>query len=71
MYMYSKKNIFRGQGVAMCEILGGVAIFLSPSIVYLVGFLMLLNLMQSKIILGKSGYIFLLSKYIQYTYVNS
>ena len=28
----------------MCEILGGVAIFLSPSIVYLVGFLMLLKL---------------------------
>jgi len=25
----------RGQGVAMCEILGGIAIFLSPSIVYL------------------------------------
>jgi len=28
-------TVIRGQGVAMCEILGGVAIFLSPSIVYL------------------------------------
>jgi hypothetical protein len=30
---------FRGQGVAMCEILGGVATMLSPYIVYLVIFL--------------------------------
>jgi len=28
-------TVIRGQGVAMCEILGGVAIFISPSIVYL------------------------------------
>ena len=28
-------TVIRGQGVALCEILGGVAIFLSPTVVYL------------------------------------
>jgi hypothetical protein len=29
-------TVIRGQGIALCEIVGGVAIFLSPSVVYLV-----------------------------------
>lgn len=28
-------TVIRGQGIAMCEIVGGIAIFLSPSVVYL------------------------------------
>lgn len=38
-------TVIRGQGVAMCEILGGVAIFLSPSIVYLGNFSSILPLL--------------------------
>ena len=30
-------TVIRGQGVALCEIVGGVAIFVSPLVVYLVG----------------------------------
>lgn len=29
-------TVIRGQGVALCEIVGGFAIFLSPTVVYLV-----------------------------------
>jgi len=29
-------TVIRGQGVALCEIVGGIAIFLSPTVVYLV-----------------------------------
>merc|ERR1719474_385231 len=38
-------TVIRGQGVAMCEILGGFAIFLSPSIVYLGNFSSILPLL--------------------------
>ena len=29
-------TVIRGQGVALCEIVGGIAIFISPLVVYLV-----------------------------------
>jgi len=29
-------TVIRGQGIALCEIVGGIAIFLSPTVVYLV-----------------------------------
>ena len=45
-------TVIRGQGVALCEIVGGIAIFISPLVVYLVCRLVLLIFVKTIFIIG-------------------
>ena len=45
-------TVIRGQGVALCEIVGGIAIFISPLVVYLVRRLVLLIFDNKILIIG-------------------